>query len=90
MEMHTGFTETIVFSGWKTSDVGSFIGSCIGLFFIALAYELIKFVRSTLLKLKYLKRMRIYKTAKHDSSSNDSIEGEETLRDQTKRANYFK
>lgn len=89
MVMHTGHTETIVFSGWTTHSVGGFVATCIGLFFIAFAYESIKFVRSRLLKLKYLRRMKLYKKANPDTSSSEA--SIDVNRDKKRGANlYFK
>lgn len=50
MSFHTGYIETILFSGWKTTTVGGMVGSCIGVFFIAILYEALKYYREYLFK----------------------------------------
>jgi len=50
MSFHVGYEETILFSGWKTTTVGGMVGSCIGVFFIAILYEALKYYREYLFK----------------------------------------
>ncbi|GAB6021886.1 hypothetical protein CHUAL_006052 [Chamberlinius hualienensis] len=50
MYFHTGFKETILFQGWATTSVGGMVGSCIGVFFIAILYEALKYYREYLFK----------------------------------------
>jgi len=49
MYFHGGVTETILFYGWKTTNVGQLIGSCLLLFVVALLYEGLKVWREELL-----------------------------------------
>jgi len=39
---------TILFDGWQTTGVGDLIGSCIGIFFLAILYEGLKYFREWL------------------------------------------
>jgi len=52
MSFHFGKSETILFEFWKTTDVGGMIGSCIFIFFLAIAYEALKFYRDYLFRVK--------------------------------------
>ena len=45
MSFHTGNKETILFEDWKTTSDGELVGSAIGIFFMAVIYEGIKFYR---------------------------------------------
>ena len=45
MYFHGGYNEVILFSGWHPETVGSFVGSVVALFFIAMAYEALKYYR---------------------------------------------
>jgi hypothetical protein len=45
MSFHTGVTETILFEFWKTTDVGSLLGSIVLVFFLGVAYEGLKYAR---------------------------------------------
>ncbi|XP_045455589.1 high affinity copper uptake protein 1-like isoform X1 [Melitaea cinxia] len=49
MTFHGGFMETILFSWWKVTDVGEFIGSFLAIFILALLYEGLKYYRKHLL-----------------------------------------
>jgi len=49
MYFHFGISETILFFGWQTSNVGQLIGSCLLLFVVALLYEGLKVFREELL-----------------------------------------
>ena len=49
MYFHVGIEETILFHGWKTTNVAQLIGSCILLFVVALLYEGLKVFREELL-----------------------------------------
>ncbi|XP_026725884.1 high affinity copper uptake protein 1-like [Trichoplusia ni] len=49
MTFHGGFAETILFSWWKVTDVGEFIGSFFAVFLMALLYEGLKYYRKHLL-----------------------------------------
>ena len=57
MTMHVGFKETIVFSGWSTTNPISFGFSCIGLFFIGFIFEALKMLRENLSKQKRFKQI---------------------------------
>jgi copper transporter 1 len=48
MFFHVGESATILFEFWKTSDIGSLIGSMVIIFFLAISYEAIKFYREYL------------------------------------------
>lgn len=50
MTFHGGFQEQILFNQWKTTSIGSFIGSWFLIFFIAILYEGLKTVRDQLAK----------------------------------------
>ena len=54
MYMHTGYLETVVFSGWTTTNPGNFAISCVGLFFIGVLLEAIKMYRCRLLRIRKL------------------------------------
>jgi len=49
MYFHVGIKETILFYGWKTTNVSQLVGSCILLFVVALLYEGLKVFREELL-----------------------------------------
>ncbi|VVC91821.1 unnamed protein product [Leptidea sinapis] len=49
MTFHGGYLETILFSWWKVTDVGEFVGSFIAIFIMALLYEGLKYYRKHLL-----------------------------------------
>ncbi|XP_049846510.1 high affinity copper uptake protein 1-like [Schistocerca gregaria] len=48
MTFHTGYTETVLFDGWKINSVGGLIGSIIGIVFMAALYEGLKYYREYL------------------------------------------
>uniref|UniRef100_A0A069DP13 Copper transport protein n=1 Tax=Panstrongylus megistus TaxID=65343 RepID=A0A069DP13_9HEMI len=48
MYFHFGLNETILFSFWETSSAEGLIGSMIGIFFLALLYEGLKYFREFL------------------------------------------
>lgn len=48
MHFHGGSHETILFKSWETDSTGAFVGSLIGIFFIAVLYEALKFYREVL------------------------------------------
>jgi len=48
MFFHFGVSETVLFKFWKTSNAGEMIGSIIFVFFLAVAYEALKFFREYL------------------------------------------
>ncbi|CAG7725554.1 unnamed protein product, partial [Allacma fusca] len=48
MWFHAGYDETILFQFWKISDIGGLIGSIVFIFFLAFAYEALKFYRELL------------------------------------------
>ena len=45
MYFHFGFEKTILFQEWSVDSVGAMVGSCIGIFFIAVLYEGLKYFR---------------------------------------------
>lgn len=49
MTFHGGYLETILFSWWKVTDVGEFVGSFFAIFIMALLYEGLKYYRKHLL-----------------------------------------
>ncbi|XP_050359203.1 high affinity copper uptake protein 1-like isoform X1 [Nymphalis io] len=49
MTFHGGYMETILFSWWKVTDVGEFVGSFLAIFILALLYEGLKYYRKHLL-----------------------------------------
>lgn len=49
MTFHGGFDEVILFSWWKVTDIGEFIGSFLAVFLMALLYEGLKYYRKHLL-----------------------------------------
>ncbi len=49
MVLHSGTNVTIVFPGWVTDYTGKFVVSCIGLFFMAVLFEAIKYFREKLI-----------------------------------------
>lgn len=48
MWFHLGSEETILFEFWKISEIGGLIGSVVFIFFLAFAYEALKFYREQL------------------------------------------
>ncbi|XP_069676895.1 high affinity copper uptake protein 1 isoform X5 [Periplaneta americana] len=48
MSFHAGYCETVLFDGWKVSSIGSLIGSMVGIFFLAMFYEGLKYYREYL------------------------------------------
>ncbi|KAJ8734131.1 hypothetical protein PYW07_014682 [Mythimna separata] len=49
MTFHGGYDEVILFSWWKVTDIGEFIGSFLAVFLMALLYEGLKYYRKHLL-----------------------------------------
>ncbi|XP_035430402.1 high affinity copper uptake protein 1 isoform X1 [Spodoptera frugiperda] len=49
MTFHGGYNEVILFSWWKVTDIGEFIGSFFAVFLMALLYEGLKYYRKHLL-----------------------------------------
>uniref|UniRef100_A0A2A4K282 Copper transport protein n=1 Tax=Heliothis virescens TaxID=7102 RepID=A0A2A4K282_HELVI len=49
MTFHGGYDEVILFSWWKVTDIGEFIGSFFAVFLMALLYEGLKYYRKHLL-----------------------------------------
>ncbi|CAG5018857.1 unnamed protein product [Parnassius apollo] len=49
MTFHGGYMETILFSWWKVTDMGEFMGSFLAIFIMALFYEGLKYYRKHLL-----------------------------------------
>ncbi|XP_045508550.1 high affinity copper uptake protein 1-like [Colias croceus] len=49
MTFHGGYLETILFSWWKVTDAGEFVGSFLAIFLVALLYEGLKYYRKHLL-----------------------------------------
>ncbi|CAB3238625.1 unnamed protein product [Arctia plantaginis] len=49
MTFHGGYMEYILFSWWKVTDVGEFVGSFFAIFIMALLYEGLKYYRKHLL-----------------------------------------
>ena len=45
MYFHTGFKETILFQQWAVDSEWAMIGSCIGIFLMAVLYEGLKYFR---------------------------------------------
>lgn len=88
--IHFGHQETIVFGGWTTNDVGTFIGSLIGLFFIAFIFELIKFLRAGFLKKKYFAKLSMRKASstKYNLSNNDSSQTQRMAKE--RKIAYYK
>ncbi|CAH1787106.1 unnamed protein product [Owenia fusiformis] len=50
MYFHFSPEATILFYGWKTTTTGGMVGSCIGIFFMAMMYEGLKVFREYLLR----------------------------------------
>ncbi|OXU24310.1 hypothetical protein TSAR_001594 [Trichomalopsis sarcophagae] len=48
MSFHWGFGETILFEGWKTTDVGGIVGSMVGVILLGMIYEALKNYREYL------------------------------------------
>lgn len=48
MTFHTGYSETVLFDGWKINSVGGLIGSIVGIIFMAALYEGLKYYREYL------------------------------------------
>ncbi|KAF9415374.1 hypothetical protein HW555_006964 [Spodoptera exigua] len=49
MTFHGGYNEVILFSWWKVTDIGEFVGSFFAVFLMALLYEGLKYYRKHLL-----------------------------------------
>lgn len=45
MYFDAGYSATILFKQWDTDTVGEMVGSCIGIFFMAVLYEGLKYLR---------------------------------------------
>lgn len=74
MVIHFGYEVTVVFNGWRTTNEGQLVATCIGLFFIAFIMEFIKFVRIHFLKKKFFNKLKTYtrtskSAAKYDLSN---------------------
>lgn len=48
MNFHAGYCETVLFSSWQITTIGSLIGSMIGIFIMAALYEGLKYYREYL------------------------------------------
>lgn len=53
MYFHGGYNETILFQTWTIDSVGGLVGSMVGIFFICLLYEGLKFFRDHLMRRSY-------------------------------------
>lgn len=54
MYFHTGFKETILFQQWAVDSEWAMIGSCIGIFLMAVLYEGLKYFREMLHRREYV------------------------------------
>jgi copper transporter 1 len=45
MYFEAGYKATILFEQWNTDSIGAMVGSCIGIFLLAIIYEGLKFFR---------------------------------------------
>jgi len=54
MYFEAGYEATILFEQWKTESVGAMVGSCIGIFLLAILYEGLKFFREMLIRKNYV------------------------------------
>lgn len=45
MYFTAGYEATILFEQWSTDSVGAMVGSCIGIFLLAILYEGLKYFR---------------------------------------------
>ncbi|CAG0918319.1 unnamed protein product [Notodromas monacha] len=50
MYFHGGFTEVILFDNWRISSLGGLIWSMVIIFFLAVSYEGLKFIRDLIFK----------------------------------------
>lgn len=82
--IHFGYQETIVFSGWTTTNEGTFVVTCLALFAIAFIFESVKFIRDVLIKRKYLNKLK--SKLKKKSSDMYNINDEKSGSDEVLKA----
>lgn len=54
MYFEAGYKATILFEQWNTDSIGAMVGSCIGIFLLAIIYEGLKFFREKLHRKNYV------------------------------------
>lgn len=64
MYFHFGVSETILFKGWETDNVGGLIGSMIGIFVLATLYEGLKYWREDLMRKAIAKQQYVANASK--------------------------
>lgn len=94
MYMHFGNKELVVFYGWKTDNDLTFVFTCIGIFFISMLFEFIKFLRVYMVKKGFFNRIKNYRRSKsmsdsYDIKSADSSEESSPKKSKTKKT-YIK